>query len=143
MDYSKSAWGSSTSNFRHGKINFFGILGQPSSHLCFNPIHDNYAAILGLSKALVFLYKTLTSLKFEFSEKHTKFEKIFLKVLTNQLIYLVNVKTLRKIFSNYVFFSKSPNFIWWALFESFRIVLLYCASYSGIPPLCAYLHFEQ
>ena len=32
-------------------------------------------------------------------------------VLTNQLIYLVNVKTMKKIFSNYVCFSKSPNFI--------------------------------
>ena len=31
-------------------------------------------------------------------------------VLTNQLIYLVNVKTIRKIFSNYVCFSKSSNF---------------------------------
>ena len=31
-------------------------------------------------------------------------------VLTNQLIYLVNVKTIRQIFSNYVCFSKSPNF---------------------------------
>ena len=40
--------------------------------------------------------------KFGLSEKHTKFEKIFLMVLTNQLIYLVNVKTMRKIFSNYV-----------------------------------------
>ena len=37
-------------------------------------------------------------LKFGLSEKHTKFEKIFLMVLTNQLIYLVNVKTMRKIF---------------------------------------------
>ena len=36
--------------------------------------------------------------KFGLSEKHTKFEKIFLMVLTNQLIYLVNVKTMRKIF---------------------------------------------
>ena len=36
--------------------------------------------------------------------------KIFLMVLTNQLIYLVNAKTMRKIFSNYVCFSKSPNF---------------------------------
>ena len=35
-------------------------------------------------------------------------------VLTNQLIYLVNVKTMRKIFfSNYVCFSKSPNFKMW------------------------------
>ena len=44
--------------------------------------------------------------------KHTKFEKSFLMVLTNQLIYLVNVKTMRKVFSNYVCFSKSPNFIY-------------------------------
>ena len=35
-------------------------------------------------------------IKFGLSEKHTKFEKIFLMVLTNQLIYLV--KTMRKIF---------------------------------------------
>ena len=42
--------------------------------------------------------------------KHTKFEKIFLMALTNQLIYLENVKTTRKIFSNYVCFSKSANF---------------------------------
>ena len=49
-------------------------------------------------------------IKFGLSEKHKKFEKIFLMVLTNQLIYLVNVKTMRKIFSNYVCFSKSPNF---------------------------------
>ena len=48
--------------------------------------------------------------KFGLSEKHTKFEKICLMVLTNQLIYLVNVKTIRQIFSNYVCFSKSPNF---------------------------------
>ena len=36
--------------------------------------------------------------KFGLSEKHTKFEKIFLMVLTNQLIYSVNVKTMREIF---------------------------------------------
>ena len=30
-------------------------------------------------------------------------------VLTNQLIYLKNVKTMRKIFSNYVCFSKPAN----------------------------------
>ena len=30
--------------------------------------------------------------------------------MTNQLIYLVNLKTMGKIFSNYVCFSKSPNF---------------------------------
>ena len=33
-------------------------------------------------------------LKFGLSEKHTKFEKTFLMVLTNHLIYLVNVKTM-------------------------------------------------
>ena len=49
--------------------------------------------------------------KFGLSEKHTKFEKIFLMVLTNQLIYLLNVKTMRKFFSSYVCFSKSPNFM--------------------------------
>ena len=52
----------------------------------------------------------ISQVKFGLSEKHTKFEKIFLMVLTNQLIYLVNIKTMRKIFSNYVCFSKSPNF---------------------------------
>ena len=43
-------------------------------------------------------------LKFGLSEKHTKIEKNFLMVLTNQLIYLVNIKTIKKIFSNYVCF---------------------------------------
>ena len=52
-----------------------------------------------------------TTVKFGLSEKHSKFKKIFLMVLTNQLIYLVDVKTMRKIFSNYVCFSKSPNFM--------------------------------
>ena len=52
-----------------------------------------------------------TYIKFGISEKHTKFEEIFVMVLTNQLIYLGNVKAMRKIFfSNYVCFSKSPNF---------------------------------
>ena len=45
-------------------------------------------------------------LKFGLSEKHKKFEKIFLMVLTNQLIY---IKTMTKIFSNYVCFSKRPK----------------------------------
>ena len=31
-------------------------------------------------------------------------------VLANQLIYLIKVKIMRKIFSNYVCFSKSTNF---------------------------------
>ena len=50
------------------------------------------------------------ALMFGLSEKHTKFDKIFLMVLTNQLIFLVIVKTMRKIFPNYVCFSESPNF---------------------------------
>ena len=49
-------------------------------------------------------------IKFGLSEKHTKFEKMFLMVLRNQLIYLLNVKT-KKIFSNYVCFSKSPKLL--------------------------------
>ena len=40
-----------------------------------------------------------SNVKFGFFEKGTKFEKIFLVFLKNQLIYLVNVKTMRKIFS--------------------------------------------
>ena len=39
-----------------------------------------------------------SSFKFGLSEEHTKFEKNFLMVLKNQLIYLVNVKTKREIF---------------------------------------------
>ena len=72
------------------------------------------------SKALIYLtllffllhwiaYGVLTAVKFGLSEKHTKFEKIFLMILKNQLISLVIVKTMRKIFSN-VCFSNSPNF---------------------------------
>ena len=57
-----------------------------------------------------FIEKNHKLLKFGLSEKHTKFEKIFLMVLTNQLIYFVNVKTTRKIFSNYVCLSESLNF---------------------------------
>ena len=48
--------------------------------------------------------------KFGLSVKHTKFEKNRPYGFDNQLIYLVNVKTIRTIFSNYVCFSKSPNF---------------------------------
>ena len=49
-------------------------------------------------------------LKFGLFEKHTKFEKIFFMVLTNELIYLVKVNQEEDFFSNYVCFSKSPNF---------------------------------
>ena len=40
--------------------------------------------------------------KFGPSEKHTKFEKKILMVLSNQLINLINIKSTRKNFSNYV-----------------------------------------
>ena len=49
-------------------------------------------------------------IKFGLSEKHTKFDNIFLMVLTNQLIYLVNVKTIRKILSIFVAFLESMDF---------------------------------
>ena len=48
-------------------------------------------------------------LKFGLSEKHTKFEKIFLMVLANQLIYLVNIKTMRKIFFKLCVLLKKPK----------------------------------
>ena len=41
---------------------------------------------------------SVRTVKFGLSEKHRKFERIFIMVLTNQPIYLVNVKTIRKIF---------------------------------------------
>ena len=63
-------------------------------------------------KSNVAFVKSKAKLKFILSEKHTKFDKIFLMVVTNQLIYLVNVKTMRKILSNYVSFSKSPKSQW-------------------------------
>ena len=50
----------------------------------------------------------IISLMFKLSEKYTEFEKNLLRGL---YIYLVNVQTLRKIFSNFVCFSESPNFI--------------------------------
>ena len=68
-------------------------------------------------------------IKFGLSEKHTKFEKIFLMVLTNQLIYLVNVKNMRKFFSNYVCFSKSPNFNW-DVKDDFFLVLTFLSLIS-------------
>ena len=66
--------------------------------------------ILSIFPASVHQFYAYKLVKFRLFEKHSKFEKIFLMVLTNQLIYLVNVKTIRKIFSNYVCFSKSLNF---------------------------------
>ena len=64
----------------------------------------------GITFDVAWWFKVLGSKVRTIGEKHTKFEKIFLMVLTNQLIYLVKVKTMRKIFSNYVCFSKSLNF---------------------------------
>ena len=76
-----------------------------------NKMHSTVFQRAILEEALVFNDRQMeTGVKFGLSEKHTKFEKIFLVVLTNQLIYLVQVNTMRKIFSNYVRFSKSPNF---------------------------------
>ena len=67
--------------------------------------------------------KTLV-IKFGLSEEH-RFEKIFLMVLTIQLIYLVNVKTMRKIFSNYVCISKSPNFNTETTISMYSFMLFY------------------
>ena len=47
---------------------------------------------------LVLMVLKKRKLKFRLSEKRIKLEKIFLMILTNQLIYLVNVITMRKIF---------------------------------------------
>ena len=56
--------------------------------------------------------------KFGLSEKHTKFEKIFLMVLTNQLIYLVNIKTMRILFFKLsVFLKKSELWKKYYLFD--------------------------
>ena len=49
--------------------------------------------------------KITALIKFELSKKHTKSEKIFLMNLTNQLINLINVKTMRN-----VRFSKKSTF---------------------------------
>ena len=57
--------------------------------------------------------------------------------LTNQLIladlllliYLVKVKTTRQIFSNYVCFSKSPNFKFAGLT---KLAVLWCFAYSAL-----------
>ena len=46
-------------------------------------------------------------IKFGPSEKHTEFEK---NLPHGLYIYFVNFQTMRKIFSNYVGFSESPNF---------------------------------
>ena len=54
---------------------------------------------------------TAVAVKFGLSEKHTKFDNIFLMVLTNQLTYLVNVKTIRMVAHIFVAFSEKLNFI--------------------------------
>ena len=45
---------------------------------------------------MFYAHLQICPIKFGLSEKPTKFEKIFLIVLTNQLIYLVNIKTIFK-----------------------------------------------
>ena len=59
-----------------------------------------------------------------FWETYKIWKKIFLMVLINQLIYLVKVKTMRKIFSNHVCFSKSPKYLgcYWCLAKTFMCV---------------------
>ena len=60
-------------------------------------------------KPISFYMASAGLIKLGLSEKCTKFEKIFhMVVLTNQLIYLISVKTMRKIFSTDVCISKSP-----------------------------------
>jgi hypothetical protein len=76
----------------------------------FRLIKDNAEMIFSILQRARPNVHIVHCLKFGLSEEHTKFEKIFLMLLTNQLICLVNVKTMRKIFSNYVCFSKSLNF---------------------------------
>ena len=63
-------------------------------------IHSMYLVVEfeGAEVIKIFYIKSNDLIMFGLSEKHTKFEKIFIMVLTNQLIYLVNVKTTRKIF---------------------------------------------
>ena len=49
--------------------------------------------------------------KFGLSEKHTKFEKNLPRGFDKSAdLLIVNVKTMRKIFSHYVCFSESPTF---------------------------------
>ena len=78
-------------------------------------------------------------LKFGHSEK-----KIFLVVLTNQRIYLKNVKTMRKIFSNYVCFSKSPNFnkIRYSIFKNNEILSIHTTKSDRIFHYI-YMYFTQ
>ena len=71
---------------------------------------SNYNCVVTWGSLSFLYFSGSSSLKFGLSEKHTKFEKIFIMVLTNQLIYLVKVKTMKNIFSNSVCFSKSLNF---------------------------------
>ena len=54
---------------------------------------------------------SLDSLKFGLFEKHSKFEKNLPHGFDKSADSQVNVKTMRKIFSKFVRFSESPNFI--------------------------------
>ena len=102
MDYSKSAWGSSTSNFRHGKINFFGILGQPSSHLCFNPIHDNYATSWEKMRVLeLFSAGNLGKKRFKFVVKNILRFVCIVFMLLHYLYYTFTTFTAMQFFCKY------------------------------------------
>ena len=90
-------------------------------NICLTPsIHSllkvKYAALTANSKSFCLWYVSnlywfswldlMSLVKLGLSEKRTKSEKIFLVVLTNQLIYLVNVKTIRQIFQIMCAFQK-------------------------------------
>ena len=67
----------------------------------------NEEVLLVLYQTSRFVYRTCAIKVQTFWEAHKK-----LRNLPNALyIYLVNVQTMRKIFSNFVCFSESPNFI--------------------------------
>ena len=62
-------------------------------------------------------------LKFGLSEKNTKFERN-LPHGFDKSTDLVNVKTMRNIFSNYVCFSKCLNFTYALSFQSLKVLLI-------------------
>ena len=90
------------------KKNTFSFFQSFSSPLpwseCPKVLHEinqtfEYSKECGVSKSYV---------KFGLSEKHTKICTIFLMLWT--FTYIVNVQSMRQIFSNFVCLSESPNF---------------------------------
>ena len=91
---------------------FFPLPGKYRTEaVLWNNLHDEIIIQLFWTSFEILKQMISWLLKFGLSEKYTKFKKISLMVLTNQQIYLVKVKTMRKTFSNYVCFSKCLNFI--------------------------------